>query len=69
MRVINERAGVHLESMAEGETFFYEDDYWLITDYADDNDKTLCVSLKSGFTAYLPKERIVTPITAEAHIL
>lgn len=69
MRVINGRAGVRLDSMAEGETFIYNNDYWIVTDYADNHDKTLCVSLPTGYTQFLIKETVVIPVTAEVHIL
>lgn len=69
MRVINGRAGVRLESMAEGETFELNDSHWIVSDYVDDNDNTLCVSLESGKAEFVPRELIVVPITAEVHIL
>lgn len=69
MRIVNERAGVRLESMAEGEIFIEDDDYWLITDYRSGNNDILCANLSSGFTIYLGNEKIVIPVTAEVHIL
>ena len=69
MRVINDRAGVRLGSMAQGETFIYEDEHWIVTDYEDSRDNILCVDLSSGLTSYLSKEWIVIPVTAEVHIL
>lgn len=69
MIVVNDRAGVRLDSMAQGETFIYEDEHWIVTDYEDSRNNILCVNLSSGLTAYLSKEWIVVPITAEVHIL
>lgn len=69
MRVINGRAGVRIDSMAEGETFELNDAHWIVSNYVDDNDNTLCVSLESGTAKFVPMELIVTPITAEVHIL
>ena len=69
MRVINDRAGVRLGSMAQGETFIYEDEHWIVTDYEDSRDNILCVDLSSGLTSYLSKEWIVIPVPAEVHIL
>lgn len=69
MRVINNRAGVRLDSMAEGETFMYCNDYLIVTDYADKHDNTLCVNLSTGSTVFLIRETVVIPVTAEVHIL
>lgn len=68
MRVINCRAGVRIDSMAEGETFKL-DDYWLMTDYYDCNGKVACINLSSGYTLFLIKDTVVIPVTAEVHIL
>ena len=69
MRVINVRAGVRLESMAEGETFEINNSHWIVSGYVDDNDNTLCVSLESGKAEFVPRELIVMPVTAEVRIL
>lgn len=69
MRIINGRAGVNLETMAEGEVFKLDDDYWLVTDYVDEHDKTLCANLSSGYGLFLNKDSLVIPVSAEVHIL
>lgn len=69
MRVISDRAGVRFDSMAEGETFIYANDYWLVTDYVDEYDNILCVNLSSGHTEFLVQSLVVVPVTAEVHIL
>lgn len=69
MRVINGRAGNYLYAMAEGETFELDGAHWIISDYIDNDDKTLCVRLESGRAEFIPKELIVVPVTVEAHIL
>lgn len=68
MRVINSRTGVLLDSMAAGETFKDDYDYWIVTDYYKDNDKVACVNLSSGYTMFLSGNMVVIPVTAEVHI-
>lgn len=69
MRVIDSRVGTYIHKLAEGATFQLNGVYWLVSDYVDDNDNTLCVRLESGRAEFIPMDLIVVPVTAEVHIL